>query len=497
VRSLSRLASSVLCVGFEGKVPDEIPAAELRDLAPAGLIVFSRNVSDAAGTRALCEAAVSAAGGEVPAFVGVDQEGGRVARFVQGAAALPSMLTLGAAGDAELTRRTALALALDVRSFGASVDFAPVLDLAIEPSGSAIGTRSLGADPAQVARLGGTFIGAMQSAGVAAAAKHFPGHGAARVDSHVDLPVLDVDIATLHHRELVPFAAAIDAGVKAVMTAHVAVAGLDPLLPATLSRELLTGILRDELGFDGVCITDSMEMGAIAKRFGTPEAVVRAIAAGADCALVSHSLDDARQARDAIVAAVECGELPLERLSEAAARVAGLRAWCARAVPGGVAAPGLPIAIARRALRVVRGRPSLDADSAVTVISFEGTERMGVEDRANEGPSLSLALRRLRVRSEQLRVPLDPSGAAVAHLREVLGLRRHSRLVIVMRRADRHPRQHEAILELLGIDPEAIVISALEPFDAGSVPEARNVLCTFGDQQANIDAAAEHLIGRA
>lgn len=498
MRSLQQLASAVLCVGFEGTTPASIPRDELRELAPGGLILFSRNVTDADGTRAMCEAAVAAAGGERPAFAGVDQEGGRVMRFYDGAAKLPPMMSLGAAGETDLAARAARILARDVRRFGASVDFAPVLDLALDPANTAIGTRSLGGDPASVARLGAAFVAAMQGAGVAAAAKHFPGHGATAVDSHLDLPTVAADAATLRHRELVPFMAAFSAGVKGVMTAHIVVPELDPDRPATLSPATLTGLLRDELGFRGVCFTDSMEMGAIAKHFGTVPSVVKAIAAGADCALICHSLACAREARDAIVAAVQSGDLRADRLEEAAARVDELRAWCAGAPHTVPDDANLAHAIARRALAVVRGPALLDAGVPVMVVSFEGTGGMGVEDRASERPSLSLALRERRVQSEQLRVPLDPPDRAVEHLREVVMLQPEpARLILMMRRAQLHPQQRRAIEVLLELDPQAILVSALEPFDAGLFARARNVVCTFGDEQANVEAAADRLTGRS
>jgi beta-N-acetylhexosaminidase len=488
--SLERLAGSVLCVGFHAADTAGVPTAELAALGPGGIVLFARNASDADGTRALIERAVEACGGDQPAFAAVDQEGGRVARFVRDAAPLPSLMAVGAAADPELAERCGRALARDLRRFGANLDFAPVLDLALDPGNTVIGTRSAGADPDLTGTIGAAIVAGLQGAGIAACAKHFPGHGATAVDSHLDLPVLATDAQTLEERELVPFRRAIEAGVRAVMTAHIVTTAFDGE-PATLSRAVLTDLLRGRLGFTGACFTDSMEMGAIARTIGTVPAIVRAIAAGADCALVSHDLDLARTARDAIAAAVRDGELDADRLAEASSRVAALRAWCqANRSDPAAPDPGLALEVAARALRIVRGSPFLERGVAVNVISFEGRAASGAEERHESRPSLALALRERRVSAEAMRVPIDPTESMIAHLAEVLAMQPERRLVIVMRRAHLHWEQRRAVEALLAAAPDALLISAAEPYDAEIFPQARSVVCSYGDEAMNVEALA-------
>ncbi len=228
-----------------------------------------------------------------------------------------------------------------------------------------IGVRSFGRDPALVARHTAAYVEGLQSHGVAACTKHFPGHGDTSVDSHHALPQIDLDATTLHERELRPFRAAIEAGTRAVMTAHIRVPVLDPDRPATLSPRILTGLLRDELGYDGLIVTDGMEMGAVAGTYGLEHGVVLAIAAGADAICVGGGLadeDTVLRLQDALVTAVRSGELPEERLADAAARVRSLAAWTTgmRHSPSaaGDPAPEIGLTAARRAVTVTPRRRS-------------------------------------------------------------------------------------------------------------------------------------------
>lgn len=487
----------MLCVGLAGPEAGEPELAVLARLAPAAFVLFARNVSTLEATRALVARAREACGGSPPALVCVDQEGGRVARLRFGSP-LPSMRTLGAAADERLAERTGGALAFELARVGATVDFAPVLDLALDAGSTVIGTRSLGSDPQQVGRLGAAIVRGLQAHGVAATPKHFPGHGATALDSHLELPSVEADLATLRARELVPFAAAFAAGARAVMSAHVRVPALDAERPATLSRAVLTGLLRGELGFRGACFTDDLQMGAIARSPGSARGAVLALAAGADCLVVSHGLDAAVAARDAIVAAVRSGEVAAARLEEAAGRVAALRAAQPRTFdrPGdALEDAGLGAEIARRGLARVRGEARLDPAKPVTVVSFEGDASDGIAAGAAERPSLNLALRRRRARSESLRVALEPDAAMLEMLLEVVRAQGARNLVVLARRAHLHAAQARAIDALLELAPDAIVVSALEPFDVPRFERARTVLATHGDEEPNLEALADALIG--
>ena len=491
------MAGTVLCVGVPATPLDDALLERLRALQPGGIVLFGRNVASPASARDDVHALQAALGGEVPLSIGIDQEGGRVARIAVDPP-FPAAMGLGAADDVELAERAGTALATTVASVGANVDFAPVLDLALDPRSTVIGTRSLGDDPQRVALLGAAFVRGLQAAGVAATAKHFPGHGATSIDSHIALPVVAADARTLRTRELVPFAAAFAAGARAVMTAHVMIPAFDATLPATLSPRILQDLLRDELGFEGVCFTDSLEMSGVAEKIGMLGAGLRALAAGADMLLVSHDLKIAEALRDAIVAAVERGEISGARVEEAAARVDSFRRAHRKAqvwADASERAADVAREVAARAIAIVRGAPRL-AQRPTTVVSFEGASADGIAASAAQRPSLNLALRRRRVRSESLRVALDPRPDMIEQLVEVLRSQRERTLVVLARRAHLHEAQRSAIDAVLVAFPDAVIVSTLEPFDVPAFVRARHVVCTFGDEAGNIEALADVLTGR-
>ena len=497
---LERLAGSLLCIGFPGARADDALLERLRALGPGGVVLFSRNVTSIDATRELVDALQAALAGDSPLSVGIDQEGGRVARIVVDPP-FPAAMALGAAEDVALAERAGRALALTVEGVGANVKFMPVLDLALDPRSTVIGTRSLGDDPARVAALGAALVRGLQAVGVAATPKHFPGHGATPVDSHVALPVVATDEQTLRTRELVPFVAAFAAGARAVMSAHVLLPALDATLPATLSPRILRGLLREELGFKGVCFTDCLEMHGVSRRFGRVRAGVLALAAGADVLLVSHDLAIAEALRDGIVAAVRDGELPFARVEEAAQRVAAFRNAHPPPRPAdddsATRSAQTAREVAARAIALVRGNVRLAQDRPVTIVSFEGASHDGISSVTSKRPSLNLALRRRHVRSELLRVALDPDVDMVGQLIDVLVAQGSRAVVVLSRRAHLHAAQRSAIDALLLAFPELILVSMLEPFDVPAFPAARRVACTFGDEASSVDALADVLVGRA
>jgi beta-N-acetylhexosaminidase len=493
---LERLASSVLCVGFEGATPEEAPLEALAELAPGGIVLFARNVRDVASTRVLVAAATAAIGGDTPAVVAIDQEGGRVARLRVGATQMPAMMAVGASGDTELARCAGLALAGDLRRAGCTVNFAPVADLALEPGSTVVGARAFGDDPVRVGSFTAAFVTGSQAGGVAATLKHFPGHGATARDSHVVLPTVNTSAAILRARDLAPFVQGIAAGAKAVMSAHVIVRALDADRPATLSRAVLTDLLRGELGFKGACFTDCMEMDAIASGIGIAQGAVAALGAGADCVLISHRLDIARAARDAIVDAVSSGALALGRLEEAARRVAELRAWNVEACPE-IDGAAVAREIARRAVTRVRGSLRMETAIPVTVVSFEGVTLEGAQGLHAEHASLHTALRARGFRSEVFRAALEPMSEMLEHLVDLVRAQAGRQFVILLRRAHCYPAQRVAIEALLGVAPEALAVSVRDPFDAMLFERARHVACTYGDEEVSLNALADVIAGRS
>jgi beta-N-acetylhexosaminidase len=490
-RELASLAGAVLCVGFPGDAASDEVVAALRELSPGGIVLFARNIVSLEQVRKLVTDLRAALGQEF--FVAIDQEGGRVVRF-RGAAPLPSAMAVAAAGDAGLAERLAAGIAGELRALVVDVDFAPVADLALVAESTVVGTRAYSDDAATAAEFVAATVSGLRRGGVEATLKHFPGHGASAVDSHLALPVVGADMATLRARELVPFAAGLRAGARAVMLGHILVPALDADRPASLSPKAIE-LLREEFGFDGAVVTDCLQMDAVANEIGTVSAAVLAMRAGADVLTISHDLSVARAARDAIVAAAERGELDRRRLEAAA--VAALALRCERpAVVGHADLPAVAAEIARRAITLVRGDPVLPSYRAVNVISFEGNLGDGVAAEVELGASLHLALRRRRFQAESLRVASNPDDEMIENLVTLIDAQATRSLVILMRRAYLRPQQAKAIERLLDRARDAVLISAAEPFDAAHFSAARNVLCAYGDDEATLEALAEVLAGR-
>ena len=338
--SVEEMAGQMLLVGFKGQEPEECGAI-LRDIQArhlGGVILFKRdarnaklprNIRDAAQVKRLIAALRGASAGH-PLFVAVDQEGGKVARFQPGDGfpAYPSAAELGR-GTPDATRRIALGMGRMLRELGVNLNFAPVLDVNVYPASPAIGRlgRSFSADPQAVAAHGAAFADGLNDAGIVAVFKHFPGHGSARADSHKG--VTDIS-ATWSERELSPYRSALGRpGQRMVMTGHLFHAGLDPAFPATLSPSVINGLLRGRLGYDGVVVTDDLQMDAIAAEYTLEEVVLRAIGAGADILLFGNNLEYdpaiVAKVQAVIVRAVEDGTLSRARLEASWRRILKLK----------------------------------------------------------------------------------------------------------------------------------------------------------------------------
>ncbi len=320
--SLLADVAAVLQPGFAGST---VPAwlVEARATGLVSVCLYGDNVGPDGGLAPVCADLHERLPG---VLLAVDEEGGDVTRvhYPQGSPTVGNAV-LGRLDDEELTRRSAAAIGAELATLGIGLDLAPVVDVNSSPENPVIGVRSLGADPALVGRHGAAWVEGLQSTGVAACAKHFPGHGDTVVDSHHGLPRVDVPLQVLRERELVPFAAAVRAGVSCVMTSHVVVSAIDPDRPATFSPSAVR-VLRDELGFDGVLVSDALDMAGASAGTGIPEAAVRALAAGVDLLCLGSATTSKRHADvlAAVVTAVGSGRLPHERLVEASGRVRAL-----------------------------------------------------------------------------------------------------------------------------------------------------------------------------
>jgi beta-N-acetylhexosaminidase len=318
--SLRRQIGRLLIAGFGGhQVPVEL-ASLAREFSLGGVILFARNVAEPEQVAELCYESARLVP-DLPLWVSVDQEGGRVARLKAPFTEWPPMATLGRSGDIRLAERFARALATELKAAGITLDYAPVLDVLTNAKNPVIGDRALAEKAEDVGRLGAAIIRTLQAEGVAACGKHFPGHGDTSVDSHLELPLVEHPPDRLRAVEFVPFRAAVRADVATIMTAHIFAPALDEQRPATLSRHVVTDLLRHELGFEGVILSDDLEMKAIANNYAVPEAAVLAIEAGCDGVLIcSADYDTQAQTLEALIYAVESERLPYSRVEDALKR---------------------------------------------------------------------------------------------------------------------------------------------------------------------------------
>ncbi|MFD5280715.1 glycoside hydrolase family 3 protein [Streptomyces rubrogriseus] len=491
---LRRLALSVLQPGFVGtEAPDWI----LRDIGDglASVVLFSRNI---VSTEQVARLTARLRAENPDLIVAIDEEAGDVTRIESATgSSRPGNLALGTVDDPALTEAVAADLGRQLRTAGVSLDYAPSADVNSNPDNPIIGVRSFGSDPEVVARHTTAWIRGLQSSGVAACAKHFPGHGDVAVDSHHDLPAYPAGRDEIAAQALPPFRAALAAGVRAVMSGHLLVPAYDPDLPATLSRRILHGLLREELGFDGLVVSDAIEMGAVTRRYGIDGATVKAVAAGVDAVCVGgESAEEATVALlvKALTAAVTGGELAEERLADAAGRVREFARWSAglraSGAAGEAAGDGIGHVAARRAVRLTgAARAALPLTAAPHVVELAPVTNMAIGKETPWGVAEPLRERlpgttSVRVRGQELEegtVALESCALEPAVGRP---------LVIVARDAARHAWMSRAVTGLTAARPDAIVVEMGLP---GAGPAAAAQIFTHGASAASGVAAAEAL----
>ncbi|MEV3983777.1 glycoside hydrolase family 3 protein [Nonomuraea sp. NPDC049758] len=470
---LVRLAMTVLQPGFEGTSPPDWLRRALGE-GLGGVILFARN--------SIGEQLVRSVRAENPgAIVAIDEEGGAVTRLeVLAGSSFPGNRALGVADDVELTERVGRQIGRMLAELDISLDYAPSADVNANPENPVIGVRSFGPDPELVARHTVAYVAGVQGAGVAACAKHFPGHGDTTTDSHLALPTVHASRAVLDERDLPPFRAAIAHGVRSIMSGHLLVPALDPSMPATLSRSALTDLLRGELGFDGVVVTDAIEMQAVAAMFGPGEIAVRALAAGADTICAGRADERSlHEMRDAIVEAVRTGRLAEERLAEAAGRVLALSTWYAerselREKARADVDEGVGLEAARAALTTT-GTAVLDRGPLVVEVNTRLNQ--AVDPATPTGIAAALAARL----PNTARVRLDRDGELPAF--------DDRPVVLVVHDAARHPWVREALARALAVRPDAIVVDT----GISDAPVGAAHLATHGISRVSAQAAAEWL----
>ncbi len=464
---LERAAAGCLLPGFVGVEPPDWLRGWL-DRGLGGVCLFSRNVVDSEQLASLTAALRSHRDDVV---VAIDEEGGDVTRLeLAEGSSYPGAWALGVVDDEALTERVAGAIGADLARCGVTLDFAPVADVNTNPDNPVIGIRSFGAEPELVCRHVAAFVRGLQGTGVAACAKHFPGHGDTRQDSHHELPTIEPDAAAFD-AALGPFRAAIASGVRSVMTAHIRVPALDDV-PATISGPVLDGLLRGELGFRGAIVTDALEMRAVSETVGVAEGAVRSLAAGGDALLLGHDLgpDDLERIHAALIGAVRHGRLDAGRIGDAAARTAALA--------GSVDRPA-----SRSGNRLV------GADAAERALLVEGAVHLSGAPLVVElAPEPGMAAGPARHRLGDL-LP----GAETVTLRDAGTLPEVDgrQFVLVLRDAHRHAWQREVAERLLAGSDGAVVVETGIPVWR---PRSAGYVATHGAGRVNLQAAANRLL---
>ena len=473
--------AQLLLVGYSGQVNGD----ELRMLCASwrvgGIVLYAHNIESPEQVRRLTESiSRDAAGGPRP-FIAIDQEGGMVHRLGRGSVVIPSAMAIGATRSAELARRAGLAVGTSLRDLGLTMNFAPVLDVLSEPRNTAIGTRAFGDDPGLVGTLGTAFIEGEQEAGIVAVAKHFPGEGAAAADPHATLPRIAASIDELRRHDLLPFREAFAHGLKAVMTAHVALPAITGgERPATLSRTVMTDILRSEMHFDGIAITDALQMDALGRDRDPGALALEAINAGADMVLALGGERDRRRVHDALLAAYHDGRLPRSRVDQALRRVLRVKERIAQATGTRIADSSrndIAAEIARNAVTLT-GSPN--------VLPVGGDERLLYVGPAGE---LQTALHP----ASSIIVSSKPAGVAVAG--EDVSRDRSFRLCVA---AAANEAEFEAIQRIhakLG-DIPTVFVNLGSPFRDIRCARCSTIL-TYADDADSQRTAADVIFGRA
>jgi beta-N-acetylhexosaminidase len=324
--TLEEKIGQMIIAGVQGTELTEETKSFLSKYKVGGLILYKNNiVSQAQAVQFLNQLKEANREGKVPLFLSVDQEGGKVTRFPAEVIPTPSARDTAKSGSSDRAQQIAAATGKALRAFGFNLNYAPVLDIDSNPKNPVIADRSFGSTASVASEYGIKVMKGLQSAQAIPVIKHFPGHGDTSTDSHLELPVVDKTLEQLRSLELKPFAEAIRSGADAVMTAHILLPKLDPDHPATMSPVIINELLRKELGFNGVVITDDMTMGAIVKHFDIKKAAVQSVLAGADIVLVAHGYDQAGQVFDELVRAAKSGELSMERIDQSVARILRLK----------------------------------------------------------------------------------------------------------------------------------------------------------------------------
>ena len=527
--TLEEQIGQVLMVGFSGSTPSQEIIDLIQRFHIGNILLFSRNVRDAQQVLELTQSLqviAKEAGQPYPLLIAIDQENGIVQRLGKAVTIFPGNMALGAIGSEEVAYKVALATGRELKALGINMNLAPVVDVNNNPANPVIGVRSFGQDPQQVARLGAAMVKGYRAAGVLSCLKHFPGHGDTEVDSHLALPTIPSTLERLEALELVPFRRGIEAGAESLMVAHISFPALtkQAMSPATLSPAIVQGLLREQLGFNGVILSDCMEMKAISETFGTERAAVMALQAGIDLVLVSHHYTRQRGSIDAIQAAVQIHELSPQAVQRAAERVLRLKAhylsW--NELPGSEAraeasSPSLPcstpaptacigceahLQLQRQAYELsttlVRNEDALlplnlDSGQRIVVLTPQRNTMTKVEDRYYSDDVLEEIIKRYHTPVRVLSIAPGTMESACGELSQTTS--ESDIFVVVTVNAHLDEGQAKLVRYLISSGRSVVGIAVRNPYDLLAFPQLRTYLVTYEYTRPALVAAVRVLFG--
>ncbi|MBB4823477.1 beta-N-acetylhexosaminidase [Sporosarcina luteola] len=507
--SLEKKVGRLMIAGFKGLTMSAEIKSLIHDYHIGGIILFGRNIGtpeEIARLTSSLQAEAKKAGYTVPLLICIDQENGVVRRLGEGTTIIPGAMLLGATHDSENARKAGTLTGKELKALGINWNLAPVVDVNNNPKNPVIGVRSFGENPNHVAEMAEQAMVGMQNAGVVTTLKHFPGHGDTNVDSHLDLPVIPHDLKRLHDVELVPFKRCIQAGADTVMSAHIYFPALEPEAntPATLSRPIITGLLREELGFQGVITTDCMEMDAIAKGVGTVQGCVQAVQAGVDFVMVSHQFPLQKQAILALKKAVENGEIPERQVDESVERieklVRGYATWEETEIQSiadfvGSDAHRMEMRnIYEQGITEVgkRGKSILPEDRALLIFPTNKYATM-VEDQRYATVTMAEELRKvhadltdIEIPSEQLEEQLEQIGLMAPD---------YDHIVVLTLNAFQHSNQQRLVETLISTGKPVDIVAIRSPYDLSLFSHANRMICTYEFTRTAFEVVADGLVG--
>lgn len=487
-------------LGIEGTEITPMIKTLIQQYAIGGVILFGRNIQSPDQVRRLTqqlqELAIERG---LPLLISIDEEGGVVTRL-KGGTHFPGLMSLGATNDSRWAYRAGKMVAKELKSVGINMNLAPVLDVNNNPKNPVIGVRSFGEDPLFVAELGAAYIEGMQSEGIIACGKHFPGHGDTEIDSHKDLPVIQHSLEYLQEVELYPFQEAMKSKVDAIMTAHIYFQALDPerRVPATLSANVLQGLLRERMGFKGLILTDCMEMEAIAANYTAAEGSIKTLKAGSDMVLISHSIKRQIEAIEGVLQAVKNRVLSLERLDSSVQRIISLkkRRLSPRSteVKEGLfhreEAVKLAREIAAHGITLVRDRKGLlpiERKRPTLLLESPYTRRTDVEEGFCYGNLLGDLLK-------ERGVILFHHVLQRGH-REIPSLSKYQQLLLITIDVQRDREQVALVKRLHMSSLKPIIIALRNPYDLLSFKEVSTYLTTYDPSPHQLVALCDILLG--